>query len=193
MLIPIILNFTGKFQADQAQQFMSAMKNELGCQVELVKNTLSLKAETLISLLSKMGSNLMISYDFNTLNLLAKTSMDDQDVISVVFYDSKDSPITEEQPEQEDAYFIKREYKPLWRTLQLSLSIRSIFVLKQRIYVGLRIMKQYTGAPKDGCLICLIISLNYQFLKNRQLRPWSLVRMKRFTIIDLLLTPWRIL
>ncbi len=104
LLICITLFMTGvtiavvwlnqKASERQAQKFISQLESEQKAEQDLLNKELIKKGNSLANLLATNGSTFLIGYDFDSLEVMAKNAIKDNDVAFAVFYDAKKKPVT---------------------------------------------------------------------------------------------------
>jgi methyl-accepting chemotaxis protein len=95
-----IITMANKSQSSQAKAFITSLKDEQAREEKLLKEALNRKGETLSILLSETSASLIAGYDFENLNRLAKSVVQDPDVLFAIFYDIDKKPLTQEAKPQ---------------------------------------------------------------------------------------------
>ncbi|MBU4176606.1 MAG: hypothetical protein KJ730_02070 [Proteobacteria bacterium] len=103
ILLAVVAIFTASSsQKKQADGFINRLESEQAEQEKLLAGKLRQKGESVAALLSQTGSALIVGYDFDSMTRLAANAKNDEDVVSVVFYD-KDRSVLAEAKDQEQA------------------------------------------------------------------------------------------
>ena len=78
----------------QAEKFIAQLQSEQQAEQELLNNELIKKGNSIANLLATNGSPLLIGYDFDALEEMAKNAAKDNDIAFAVFYDKNKKPVT---------------------------------------------------------------------------------------------------
>ncbi len=98
-----------KYQSKQAETFIRVLKAEQTNEEQLLKSALIKKGESLTALLAQSGAGLIVGYDFETLEQLAKNGEKDPDISFVTFYNEENKPLTTESKKKNRMKTIKRQ------------------------------------------------------------------------------------
>jgi len=109
----VIISTVSKSQSQQAAAFMDLLTEEQDNQAELLTKGLVQKGESIARLLAQTGAGLIVGYDFDTLEQVAKNGANDPDISFVTFYDKAGKAVTKQSSGQKDSKLkaIKREIK----------------------------------------------------------------------------------
>lgn len=104
-----IMSSARNSQIKQADVFSVSLKDEQVRQAELLKQNVSKKGATLLTLLSRTAAGLIAGYDFDTLKFLAESVSQDQDIRFVTFYDAEDKALTDEISDRGNLQILKHD------------------------------------------------------------------------------------
>ncbi len=107
----ITISTTQNAQSNQAEEFIKILKAEKLNEEHLLNNSIKSKGESLANLLAHNASSLIIGYDFDTLEQLAKNGAQDQDVNFVSFYDKDKKPFNKKASEEKNVTIIEKEIR----------------------------------------------------------------------------------
>ncbi len=108
-LSTIITLVANKSLSEQSRVFTQAIKDEQSNEEALLRKALRRKGDALIQLLAQSGSNLIIEYDFETLNQLAKNGSTDSEIAYVTFYRNSKEALTKKFEKPEGLQILKRD------------------------------------------------------------------------------------
>ncbi len=95
-LAVVVLYTAYTAQGKQADSFVGTLKSEQQQGAKVMKEGLLRKGESLNALMAKTGAGFIVGYDFDTLQQLAASAVNDPDVVSVVFYGKDGSNVLAE-------------------------------------------------------------------------------------------------
>jgi methyl-accepting chemotaxis protein len=124
-----IISFTKRSQSQQTNSFIEILKVEENNQEKLMNKGLMQKGESIASLLAQTASSLIVGYDFDTLQQLAKNGATDPDVSFVMFYDKNKKPITKRENQPKEIKVIKQNItfeKEMVGFVEVGLNLNSI-------------------------------------------------------------------
>lgn len=108
-LAAMVIATAGKSQSSQAEGFIATLKAEQTQEEQLLRDGLVRKGESLIALLSQTAGSLIVGYDFDNLQRLAQSTVNDSDIVGVVFYNPDGDVIAKVQSEDQNTETLKKE------------------------------------------------------------------------------------
>jgi methyl-accepting chemotaxis protein len=98
----VIISTVSKSQSQQANAFIDLLKTEQVNQGKLLNKGLLQKGESIARLLAQTASGLIVGFDFDTLEQVAKNGANDPDISFVTFYDKAEKAVTKQSNQQKD-------------------------------------------------------------------------------------------
>jgi methyl-accepting chemotaxis protein len=91
-----ILIIKGADQAlsKQAHMFTSSLEKEQDNEESLLRRSLIKKGNSIVAILAETATGLILNYDYDTLEIMARNSTQDADIAFVAFYDAEGQPLT---------------------------------------------------------------------------------------------------
>jgi methyl-accepting chemotaxis protein len=100
---------TDRLQTSQADTFISLLKAEKKKEEKLLRQGLEGKGLLAAELMAKTGVGLIFNYDYGMLEKIAENARKDEDIASVVFYDSNGKPLTAQPKESLASRILRRD------------------------------------------------------------------------------------
>jgi methyl-accepting chemotaxis protein len=98
----VIISTVSKSQSQQANSFIDLLKTEQANQGKLLNKGLLQKGQSIARLLAQTGSGLIVGFDFDTLEQVAKNGANDPEISFVTFYDKAGKAVTKQSNLQKD-------------------------------------------------------------------------------------------
>ena len=125
----VIISTASKSQSQQANAFIDLLKAEQVNEGKLLNKGLLQKGESIAKLLAQTASGLIVGFDFDTLEQVARNGANDPDISFVTFYDKDEKPVTKQSGQRKDLKVIKQKIlfvKELVGFVKIGLSFDSV-------------------------------------------------------------------
>ncbi|MEN8258283.1 MAG: methyl-accepting chemotaxis protein [Thermodesulfobacteriota bacterium] len=129
VLAVIVISNAYKAQLQQSDSFINTLKSEQQQQETLLADSLTRKGESVASLLSQTGAALVVGYDFDGLLALGEATLQDADVVKVIFAGIDGNILSESKSGQPGDKSIKKDLisdDEIIGTVEVSLKFDSV-------------------------------------------------------------------
>ena len=146
----VSLKFSGDSQQAQLQASIELLDRESSTQQEVLNASLQRKAENLVSLLSMIAPDAIVSFDFDTLEQYANSAVQDDEIHWVRFLDMDQGALAESAHEEHGSHLTENRVTKELLMEGDPVGDLEIYLLQERINTAVKTMNQRASTFKQN-------------------------------------------
>ena len=146
----VSLKFSGDSQQAQLQASIELLDRESSTQQEVLNASLQRKAENLVSLLSMIAPDAIVSFDFDTLEQYANSAVQDDEIHWVRFLDMDQGALAESAHEEHGSHLTENRVTKELLMEGDPVGYLEIYLLQERINTAVKTMNQRASTFKQN-------------------------------------------